>query len=643
MRALLPLAVLSLACNAPVRDLAVVPSLPEGCLDGRVVNSVRVTALGDFPFATANVTSAEPSGMTRLELPKATRVVLVEGIGTMGTLAAFGRTAPLTLSESLTELPIAYGPPDTLCPTRKLNYARTGHQATLLQSGNVLISGGVDAGGFPVPRLELYTPAGALFGLAAAFRVVDLNGETTLDARAALGHAATVLLDGSVLLSGGAPADNGRASGIAFEGVQRLRSDGIADGLPGLLGGGPRAFHSATRLSDGRVLIAGGCNQFDAGVCAAGHALSTTVGYDGRTGRFDAGPTLKRARWGHDAILRGDGAILLVGGHGAGPGELPVEVLDPNEQRAFDGPNISGRATLLPTGALVVLGGTKARLAAGLAEAPFDLPDPPEPRLNATVTTLEDGAWLAAGGNVNNPPLLLYDGRGALRTLAPFARSGHSATRLRDGTVLLAGGRDAGGVATTSAEIFLHSTVGPFAYLATLLFDGPQNPYLPLRPDRAVLAAGALKLTAANPGESGRPGELALLAALDIDGETINFSAGREGAAGAAVIVAWNSDAQYGFVTLEPGQPVRLMRVEPGRSGQSLVSEVCAGDPLADAELPDGTLAPIIVEHRLGQLEIGTAARSFLRCSPNPALGRGQIGVGALHGTVMFDNLSVTR
>src|SRR5207249_4972865 len=78
-------------------------------------------------------------------------------------------------------LAIAYGPPDTLCETAPLNYARTQHRATRLPSGAVLISGGVDgtaANGGPVGRLELYLPSGDLLTPVAGFRVVDPNGST---------------------------------------------------------------------------------------------------------------------------------------------------------------------------------------------------------------------------------------------------------------------------------------------------------------------------------------------------------------------------------------------------------------------------------------------------------------------------------
>ncbi|HEY7958240.1 MAG TPA: kelch repeat-containing protein [Polyangia bacterium] len=655
VRALLICVLLSSACRAPVRELTVAPSLPSACLGAATVNEVRVTALGDFPPAPEASGSATPSGQVSLALPKGTQVIEVEGIGA-GGLVAFGRTAPLGDDGPASlyggKVAVAYGPPDAVCPTGKLSYARAGHQATLLPSGDVLISGGVDGEGFPVPRLELYVPAGDALTPPATFRVVDVGGPTALDARAALGHAVAVLPGGDLYITGGAPAEMGVASGIAFEGMTHHRPDGTVFGAPILMGGGPRAFHTATTLGDGRVLLAGGCAELAGGDCAPGRVLGSTVIFDPTSGQFSAGPTLLHPRYDHDAILRGDGSILIVGGRGEGGSSPPSELLDPDDAgREVEAGPASGRAALLPTGAVAIVGGAGAPAASAtrwLSPDPADqLPIAPLPFSSdgQTVTALEDGALLVAGGALTQP--IVYDGTGEPHPLATqFARQRHRATRLADGSVLLTGGAAAGQVGgTADAFIYLRSPVGPFSSLPVLTFDAPDPQYVPRRPDRVSLTGGRLAVTAPAPGDGGRPGELALVAGMQVDGLTLTLGAGRSGPAGAALIFAWRSEADFAFVTLEPGQPVALWTVQPGLAGQSIATPEagCAGEVLDPDELPDGGVAALTLSSRLGLIELDSSSRLLLRCSPKITVGRGAVGVGALHGTALFDDLLVSR
>jgi len=237
----------------------------------------------------------------------------------------------------------------------------------------------------------------------------------------------------------------------------------------------------------------------------------------------------------------------------------------------------------------------------------------------------------------------VYDGRGQLATLTPFQRAGHSATRLGDGTVLLAGG-GSNGVATTDAFIFLRSPLGPFTNLPTVAFDGARDPVLLRRADGAMIVDGRLQLHATAAGEGGRPGELALVAGMRTSGEQVTLLAGRAGAAAAVLILGWQSEAQYAFVTVEPGRPVTLFTVTPGRPTQSLVTAVdgCSGQVVDPAELPDGDLAPIVFSAR-GVVQVGTPTRTWLLCAPKTPLGRGLVGVGALYGTVTFDDVLITR
>jgi len=624
------------ACGPKVRAVDVAPSL-SSCLMGAAVNEVQVTGLGDFPPAAGGAASATSLGSASLALPDGTRVVEVDGRGPAG-LAAFGRTPPLDLAHLYgSRIAVAYGPRDGLCATGKLNFARAGHRATTLADGSVLISGGVDAEGFAVPRLELYSALDDASGAAATFRIVDLGGPTALDARAALGQAVTPLPDGGALVTGGAPSQNGKAQGIAFEGFTRHGADGKLVGAPQLLGGGPRAFHTATLISDGRVLIAGGCQQLVGGDCLSGSALDTTQIYDPTTDTFSDGPRLLHARWGHSAVSTGSGGVLLSGGLSDGGA---VERLDQvfltarhDTDLVFDAGAGGGSAAVVFTGAVALVDARAGAvdLWSNVDGSSLALPTlaPPDPAAEAVA--LEDGGFLVAGGN---QPLVVYDGRGTPSALAPYPRQRFAAARVGDGSVLLTGGAS-DGTASTDAFVYLRSPVGPWVNLPTLTFDSPNEPFLPRRPDRAVVAGGRLRIRTGG----SEPGliEFALAAGMIVGDFTLDVAVGL-GAAGdqAVLLLGRQPDGSATVVTVGQGAPVGVWTAgSPDAS--------CAGVAPSAGELPVGDVAPVRVSWRRGRLTVGTPSRSFVDCRPSAPIARGSLGLGASVGTAYFDNWAITR
>ena len=118
---------------------------------------------------------------------------------------------------------------------------RREHAAVALPDGRVLISGGETADFRPLAAVEIYDPATNTFTALAL-----LN-------RARRGHSATLLSGGGVLIVGGlgAPALAEAAAELYLPGG-RGQSDFLARVAVA------RSLHTATRLPDGRVLIAGG-------------------------------------------------------------------------------------------------------------------------------------------------------------------------------------------------------------------------------------------------------------------------------------------------------------------------------------------------------------------------------------------------
>jgi Kelch motif protein len=605
------------ACSAPHRNLTLAPTLPP-CLGGATVNSVRVEALGDFPLEATLTAAASPSAPAALDLPRATRVVAVEGFGPTG-LAAFGRTAPLVLDDVKGgTLGIAYGPPDGLCATDNMKVARSGHRLTTLGSGMVLATGGDQV-------VEIYDPATAKWTM--------LTPPLRSDQVAA--QAATALADGGALVTGGASADRQVVTPAAtrFDGVgRRVGADRLL-----LLG---RAGHSATALADGRVFVAGGCTAFAGAACNS--VTATTEIYDPQSDSFAVGPPLLSPRWDHDAVRRGDGTVLLVGGRDATGATPPTEVVDPDEFRSFAAGVIAGRAAPLATGSVLLVGSASASLWLAPGEPALPLTAPATLASAPTLTALDDGGVLVAGDG-----LVVFDGRSALTTLAtPFPRHAQAAARLGDGTVLLAGGLDGSGAPSTSAALYFRSPLSAWSSLPPLTLEGPNDPYLPRRADRAAAAAGRLVVSAPSPSSDGRPAEFALVAGMQVADFGLDLLTGRRGAASsAALLVAWQSEAAFHFVVVEPGRAVELWTVSAPRPGQTLAAPVagCSGATLDAAALPDGDLAPLHVDWRGGIFAVSAGARSLLRCRPSPALPRGRVGVGARAGTVAFGNLALVR
>jgi RHS repeat-associated protein len=131
-------------------------------------------------------------------------------------------------------------------------------------------------------------------------------------------HAATVLPDGTILLTGG----------VTSAGQLHLVSEildperGLVQPIPAWMT--PRARHSATLLADGRVVVIGGSD-------GAGLPVEQTEVIDPVTATVSAVAALPRhPRSDHAATLLADGSIRIAGGRdGQGTAELPDERLRP--------------------------------------------------------------------------------------------------------------------------------------------------------------------------------------------------------------------------------------------------------------------------------------------------------------------------
>src|SRR5207237_665209 len=119
---------------------------------------------------------------------------------------------------------------------------RTGHAATGLADGRVLITGGRDSVGTIVATAEVVDPANQ------TSTAIGMRNTARID------HTATLRADGRVLIAGGTGASGALASAEIFDPANLSAGFRMLSATMGAA----RARHTATRLHDGRVIIAGG-------------------------------------------------------------------------------------------------------------------------------------------------------------------------------------------------------------------------------------------------------------------------------------------------------------------------------------------------------------------------------------------------
>lgn len=321
-------------------------------------------------------------------------------------------------------------------------WPRTFHTATLLQDGRVLVAGGL-SGSTPLSSAEIYDPAGGGWH------------ETGAMAGARHNHAAALLPDGRVLVTGGAGEDcatlpTAEVFDPATETWQVVPPMGV-----------PRTRHTASSLPDGDVLVAGGVTD----ECwYPSPSIQVAERFDPGSGGWTYAAPLHFYRHHHTATRLLDGRILVAGGRSLVGFYFDGEVYDPAAdawtQTGFMSEGFSlHQAALLQDGRVLVAGGefrNRANLFDPASLTWRDLEPMAVGRLWATATTLPTGRVLVAGG-------LPLDGTDGTRTAevfdeaagtwAPtgamtFPRLGHTATALEDGRVLVVGGY------TTSAEMY---------------------------------------------------------------------------------------------------------------------------------------------------------------------------------------------
>jgi phosphatidylserine/phosphatidylglycerophosphate/cardiolipin synthase-like enzyme len=225
------------------------------------------------------------------------------------------------------------------------------HKDALLADGRVLVVGGSGLTAF-MPNADIFDPA-ANGGLGAWSATAPLTTGRS-------NHTATRLLDGRVLVVGG--IKNGSSTG--YLNSAQIFDPAANGGLGGWTDTGSmgkaRKDHTATLLPDGRVLVAGGFNMTDFTMRYA-EIFDPAAG--GGVGAWSATGPLGTGRYSHTATRLADGKVLVAGGYVSG-GASPTscELYDPatgiwSATDALDNGRRIHTATRLLDGRVLAAGG----------------------------------------------------------------------------------------------------------------------------------------------------------------------------------------------------------------------------------------------------------------------------------------------
>lgn len=147
---------------------------------------------------------------------------------------------------------------NTSSATASMTFARTQHTSTLLADGRVFVTGGGS-------NFDLSDPLGSLGSATATSEIYDPVSNTwSLGpglAKPTIGHTATLLDDGRVLIIGGVEVDIAFGLPLPSFSSRAQIYNPVSNSISSVSSiPGGRAYHGSTKLADGRVLACGGAD-----------------------------------------------------------------------------------------------------------------------------------------------------------------------------------------------------------------------------------------------------------------------------------------------------------------------------------------------------------------------------------------------
>lgn len=254
-------------------------------------------------FDPASGAFSPPTALPR-SFPTGTRTVLADGtvMATGGCCSSEGSAyASATLFD-----PVAW----TVTSLPSMRVRRNRHVAEVLRDGRVLVVGGLaEEDIVPTRGAEIFDPVTRTWKLTTP----SIYGEKYSMRMA--GHQASLLPDGSVLVTGGCcvsypqPGPCLLGCDTPYVMTPTSRYDPVSDAwLPGPQPAG-RYMHKAVTLADGRVVLIGGGDR-----TVFRNTRSDVEIYFPSTGTWSSGARMEEARERFAAVLLPDGRILVAGG-----------------------------------------------------------------------------------------------------------------------------------------------------------------------------------------------------------------------------------------------------------------------------------------------------------------------------------------
>jgi N-acetylneuraminic acid mutarotase len=488
----------SLLANGTILFVGSAESVGSNSLMGdTAINSTEIFDPLTATFSAA-ATMALPRKTGQAQVTFANGKVLVCG-GLSELIDVYGS---YETSASLAETEIYDPAANAWTAVTSMNAARSGHTATLLQNGQVLVAGGKDANGNILSSAEIYDPIANTWTTVASLTTTRI------------GHSAILLNNGTVLVTGGTDSGSNwlNSAEIYAPAANTWTAAGSMQATSG---------YTTTLLKSGKVLFAGGLTNGGYDNLAP---VNTAEIYDPVAGTWNSAAFMSTALAYHTATLLSAGTVLVAGGEAADRlgATTSAAIYDPvaNTWTSVASLNISRYNHLaipLPNGNVVVAyGATYYLYNYGVAHGSAETYNPAAntwtpsgmtvPLDYFSATPLASGQVLFAGGGsgetdgiVTNLVQTFNPATNTWSIVAPLntARENHTATLLQNGKLLVVGGDVAAGIGYSTHPAVLSSvelydpTANTWTAQASLITGRTQHTATLLLNGKVLVAGGS--------------------------------------------------------------------------------------------------------------------------------------------------------